>query len=120
MSPFFRLSPADNNRTLTSSNHLCIDSSLRDIVTTIKLKLLTIRLKVSQKELENQTVKFTVIDNGRPRKRQTIGHLLCSLKNISIENGKQVRKKKGCTLPSIIRFYLQAQYVKNGRILSGF
>ena len=39
-------------------------------------------------------MKFTVIDNGRPRKRQTIGHLLCSLKNISIENGKQVKLKK--------------------------
>ncbi|XP_046649963.1 synaptotagmin-15-like isoform X3 [Daphnia pulicaria] len=44
---------------------------------------------VSHKELQEQTVKFTVIDNGRLRKRQIIGHLLCSLKNISIEDGKQ-------------------------------
>lgn len=48
-------------------------------------------LQVSQKELQDQTVKFTVIDNGRLRKRQVIGHLLCSLKNISIEDGKQVK-----------------------------
>lgn len=46
--------------------------------------------KVSHKELQEQTIKFTVIDNGRLRKRQVIGHLLCSLKHISIEDGKQV------------------------------
>ncbi|XP_032777533.2 synaptotagmin-15-like isoform X1 [Daphnia magna] len=44
---------------------------------------------VSHKELQEQTIKFTVIDNGRLRKRQVIGHLLCSLKHISIEDGKQ-------------------------------
>jgi hypothetical protein len=74
---------------------MCMTSSLRAIVAAHHLKFKTLNHllhnKVSQKELENQTVKFTVIDNGRPRKRQTIGHLLCSLKNISIENGKQVR-----------------------------
>lgn len=50
--------------------------------------------QVSHKELQDQTVKFTVIDNGRLRKRQVIGHLLCSLKNISIEDGKQVGTTK--------------------------
>lgn len=76
-------------------------------------------MKVSQKELENQTVKFTVIDNGRPRKRQTIGHLLCSLKNISIENGKQVRNthiviaRKSC-----VRKVYDVCYLKKKRIFS--
>lgn len=55
-----------------------------------------ILLQVNHKELQDQTVKFTVIDNGRPRKRQIIGHLLCSLKNISIEDGKQVRTAISC------------------------
>ncbi len=57
------------------------------------LRLLCVSLspaQVSHKELSEQTVKLSVVDNGRPRKRQTIGHLLCSLKELSVENGKQV------------------------------
>ena len=49
---------------------------------------------MAKKELHDQSIKFTVIDNGRPRKRQIIGHLLCPLKSLSFENEEQVLKKK--------------------------
>ena len=53
---------------------------------------------MAKKELHDQSIKFTVIDNGRPRKRQIIGHLLCPLKSLSFENEEQVLKKKKETL----------------------
>lgn len=65
-------------------------SSLNYDVFELKLSIYSTFHKVSHKELQEQTIKFTVIDNGRLRKRQIIGHLLCSLKHISIEDGKQV------------------------------
>ena len=46
--------------------------------------------QVAKKELHDQSIKFTVIDNGRPRKRQIIGHLLYPLKLLSFDTNIQV------------------------------